>query len=58
VELFRRHGIRAIFATAHADPEMQRRAAAAAPLGWLPKPYTTESLAALVRDVLRNLSSS
>jgi DNA-binding NarL/FixJ family response regulator len=55
VELFRRRGIRSIFATAHADPEMRRRAAAAEPLGWLPKPYTTDSLAELVRQVLKEL---
>jgi DNA-binding NarL/FixJ family response regulator len=57
LELFRRRGIRSIFATAHADPEMRRRAAAAEPLGWLPKPYTTDSLAELVRQVLKTRDS-
>jgi DNA-binding NarL/FixJ family response regulator len=58
VELYRRCGVRSIFATAHADQEMRRRAAAAEPLGWLPKPYTTESLAEVVRQALKSLGSS
>jgi two-component system, response regulator PdtaR len=52
IELFRGHGIRSIFATAHADPETRRRAQAAAPLGWLAKPYSPERLLPLIRAAL------
>jgi two-component system, response regulator PdtaR len=49
IELFRDHGIRCIFATAHCDQESQRRASSAVPLGWLQKPYTMESLVELIQ---------
>lgn len=52
IELFERHGIRSIFATAHADPEVRERAQKAKPIGWLQKPYTMASLVAAVRDAL------
>ena len=52
VELLRSHGVRSIFATAHADRETRSRAQAAAPLGWLQKPYTMASLVFQVRDAL------
>jgi two-component system, response regulator PdtaR len=55
LELFRSHGIRCIFATAHSDDDVRRRAAAAEPLGWLPKPYTMASLVALVRHAVSDL---
>jgi two-component system, response regulator PdtaR len=55
LELFRLHGIRCIFASAHSDDDMRRRAAPAAPLGWLQKPYTMASLTALVRAAVRKL---
>jgi two-component system, response regulator PdtaR len=55
LELFRSHGIRCIFATAYSDQEAQRRAAPAAPLGWLQKPYTMASLTAKVREAIREL---
>ena len=51
LELFRTHGLRSIFATAHMDAEVQKRAAPAQPLGWLPKPYTSASLVDLVQSV-------
>jgi DNA-binding NarL/FixJ family response regulator len=54
IELFREHGIRCIFATAHCDQESQRRASAAAPLGWLQKPYTMESLVEMVQKTLND----
>lgn len=47
--LFRQHGIRCIFATAHNDPEVRRRAAPAEPLGWLRKPYTMAAMLEAVR---------
>ena len=52
IELFREHGVRSIFATAHAHPETRRRAQAAAPLGWLAKPYSPERLLPLIRAAL------
>jgi CheY-like chemotaxis protein len=53
--LFREHGIRCIFATAHHDPEVRRRAAPAQPLAWLQKPYTMPALLAAVRQALEDL---
>jgi len=53
IELFQQHGIRTIFATAHADPEIRQRAQKAMPVGWLQKPYTMASLVAAVRDALK-----
>jgi two-component system, response regulator PdtaR len=53
LQLFREHGIRCIFATAHSDGETRKRGNAAAPLGWLPKPYTMTSLLDMVRSALR-----
>jgi two-component system, response regulator PdtaR len=55
LELFRSHGIRCVFASAYSDQEAQRRAAPAAPLGWLQKPYTMASLTAKVREAVREL---
>lgn len=53
--LFRDHGIRCIFATAHHDLEVRRRAAPAQPLGWLQKPYTMPAMLAAVRHGLDDL---
>lgn len=50
--LFRDHAIRCIFATAHADAAVRARAAPAAPLGWLQKPYTMPLLIDTVRRAL------
>jgi DNA-binding response OmpR family regulator len=55
LELFRSHGIRCVFATAHLDREVRRRAEPAAPLAWLPKPYTMPSLTAVVRRAASEL---
>jgi DNA-binding NarL/FixJ family response regulator len=55
--LFRKHGIRCIFATAHHDPEVRRRAAPAEPLGWLQKPYTMPGLLAAVRQGFADLKA-
>jgi DNA-binding NarL/FixJ family response regulator len=54
-ELFKELDIRCIFATAHDDPEIRRRAEPYAPLGWLAKPYTTTSLVALVIEAASSL---
>jgi DNA-binding response OmpR family regulator len=55
LELFRSHGIRCIFASAHSDHDSRLRAEPAAPLGWLQKPYTMASLTAMVRAAVREL---
>jgi two-component system, response regulator PdtaR len=55
LELFRRNGIRSIFATAHLDARTRARAEAAAPLGWLPKPYALDTLVATIERALRAL---
>jgi DNA-binding NarL/FixJ family response regulator len=55
LELFRQHGIRCIFATAHSDAAVQARAQPAQPLSWLSKPYTMASLVAAVRRGLKAL---
>lgn len=55
IELFRDHGIRTIFATAHHTQEARRRAKPATPLGWLPKPYTMASLVQVVRQALSDI---
>jgi DNA-binding NarL/FixJ family response regulator len=48
-EIFRTLGIRSIFASAHSDPEIRKRGEVAQPVGWLQKPYSAESLIALIR---------
>jgi DNA-binding response OmpR family regulator len=50
VELNARFGVRSIFATAHADADTRRRGELANPVGWLQKPYTPETLIALIND--------
>ena len=55
IELFQKHGMRCIFATAHVDAAVRQRAEAAQPLGWLQKPYSMTSLIELVREALGRL---
>ena len=55
LELFRAYRIRSIFATAHSDSEVRRRAAPADPLGWLQKPYTMSALIYMVRQAVNDL---
>jgi DNA-binding NarL/FixJ family response regulator len=55
LEIFRETGVRCIFATAHHDARMRSRAQAAAPLGWLPKPYAPHALIAMVKQALAEL---
>jgi DNA-binding NarL/FixJ family response regulator len=55
LQLFREHGIRCIFATAHYDENARARAQPAGPLGWLQKPYTMASLVEAVRRALSDL---
>jgi len=55
LELFREHGIRCIFATAHSDEQIKARAEPAQPLAWIQKPYSMASLIASVRKTLDSL---
>lgn len=55
LELFREHGIRCVFASAYSDVDARQRAEAAAPLGWLQKPYTMASLSEVVQAAVRQL---
>jgi two-component system, response regulator PdtaR len=50
--LFDELNIRCIFATAHDDAVTRQRAERLAPLGWLAKPFTGESLVALINSSL------
>ncbi|WP_260686726.1 response regulator [Rhizobium leguminosarum] len=52
VELYATLGVRSIFASAHADPEPRKRAAAATPIGWLQKLYPADALINLIRQFL------
>jgi DNA-binding NarL/FixJ family response regulator len=56
LELFKRYGLRCVFATAHYDAEVRCRAEPAQPLAWLAKPYSRSSLVSVVRDALDRLS--
>ena len=58
LNLFRDHGIRCIFATAHHDLETRQRAAPAQPLGWLQKPYTVDAVVSTVRQAIAALDAS
>jgi DNA-binding NarL/FixJ family response regulator len=51
-ELFQRFNIRCVFATANDDLHTRHRAEPYAPLGWLTKPYTMESLVVTIVDAL------
>ena len=46
------YGVPSIFATAHGDADTQRRAAQAAPLGWINKPYSIETVIAAIRSAV------
>lgn len=58
VEIRRRFGIGCIFATAHAEPSLRERGAAAEPFAWLVKPYSDRQLLAVVRDALNGLGAA
>jgi DNA-binding NarL/FixJ family response regulator len=57
-QLYQDFAIRCIFATAHDDVHTRGRAEPYAPLGWLPKPYTTASLVSVVVEALALLRRS
>src|ERR1700752_2354384 len=50
--LFRRFNLRCIFATGNDDHRTRARAEPCAPLGWVTKPYTMESLVAAIAEAL------
>jgi DNA-binding NarL/FixJ family response regulator len=52
IALYRELGVRCIFASAHAGASYRQRAAAAAPLGWVQKPYATDAVVAAVKKAL------
>jgi DNA-binding NarL/FixJ family response regulator len=52
-EIYGQTGVRSIFATAHQDATVRDRAKAAAPLGWLAKPYDPDALIELIQEVLK-----
>ena len=56
VELFKTYGIRSVFATAHSDAEIRKRAEIARPLAWLQKPYSMSSLVETIRDAVNYLT--
>jgi DNA-binding NarL/FixJ family response regulator len=55
LELFAKHGIRCIFATAHHNALVRRRAEPALPLAWLAKPYAMWALVEIVQNAFRQL---
>jgi DNA-binding NarL/FixJ family response regulator len=56
VEIFRDHGIRCVFASAHSDLHARTRSEPAQPLGWLQKPYTMNQLVMSVKRALSDLA--
>jgi DNA-binding NarL/FixJ family response regulator len=56
--LYRELGIRCIFASAHVEPPYRQRAAPAAPLGWVQKPYTIGAVVAAVKKALAETRQS
>lgn len=58
LEMFDACGVRCVFATAHHDAETRARAAKAAPLGWLPKPYQLDSLISMINSAVAQLKKN
>ena len=58
VEIYREHGIRSLFASAHSDAVARARAEPARPLGWLPKPYSMGRMLDAVRSALSEGSAA
>jgi DNA-binding NarL/FixJ family response regulator len=52
LEIFGTTGIRCIFASAHREPDLRKRAEPAKPFGWVAKPYEVGALVALVQTTL------
>jgi two-component system, response regulator PdtaR len=58
LEIFRALGIRCLFVTAHQDERTRARAECASPLGWLAKPYATETAVAMAKRAIRRLEET
>lgn len=58
IQIYRDHGIRCLFASAHSDGLARGRAEPADPLGWLQKPYSMGRLVDAVREALSELSGA
>jgi DNA-binding NarL/FixJ family response regulator len=56
IEIYRDHGIRCLFASAHSDALARTRAQPAKPLGWLQKPYSMGRLVEAVNHALSDLA--
>jgi DNA-binding NarL/FixJ family response regulator len=52
IEIRQRFDIPSLFVSAHGDPIMRSRAAAASPLGFIEKPFSPESLALAIEAAL------
>src|SRR3954462_410350 len=52
LKLYGEFKIRSLFATAHSDPTTRARAEAAVPLGWIAKPYSSQSLVDALKRAL------
>lgn len=57
LELYARHGIRCVFATAHQTLETRARAQPAKPLAWVPKPYVMSALVSTVRRAVHDVDA-
>lgn len=57
-EIREQYGIRSVFVTAQDGPELREQAAAAAPVGWISKPYTAADLIDGVKTALDTIQSS
>lgn len=51
LEIYRAHGIRSVFTSAHSDEDSRRRAAPAHPFGWIEKPYAVNSIISFIRNL-------
>ena len=51
-EIREQYGIRSLFVTAQDGPELREQAKAAAPVGWISKPYTSMDLIKGVKSAL------
>jgi two-component system, response regulator PdtaR len=58
LELFETLGIRCIFASAHQDDAIRKRAFPARPIAWLGKPYSMQAVVAEVGRALKELRRS
>ena len=54
LEIRRRFGLACVFATAHTEPHLRERAAAAEPRGWLVKPFSDGQLLRAVSTALND----